>query len=312
MKNKTQYRIKNWREYNQSLMNRGDLTLWIDDSTLLNWHQNSLSGKRGASRTYSDCAIECMLLLKSVFKLPLRAVQGFAKSLLKLMSVEVKIPHYSTICRRQQDLSVTLNARKSKAPRDIVIDSTGLKVYGEGEWKVRKHGISKRRTWRKVHLAIDASSHDFLACVATTNDVGDAEVLESLLEQTDGPVNSVAADGAYDTRKAYDLIRQRNAKALIPPRKGAKIWQHGNSKKERHNRDENLRYARQHGMKTWKVGSGYHQRSLSETAMYRLKQLMGSELSSRTFSRQAVEIFVRCKAINIMTELGMPETYAVD
>lgn len=312
MKNKTQYRIKNWREYNQSLMNRGDLTLWIDDSTLLNWHQNSLSGKRGDSRTDSDRAIECMLLLKSVFKLPLRAVQGFAKSLLKLMSVEVKIPHYSTICRRQQDLSVTLNARKSKAPRDIVIDSTGLKVYGEGEWKVRKHGISKRRTWRKVHLAIDASSHDFLACVATTNDVGDAEVLESLLEQTDGPVNSVAADGAYDTRKAYDLIRQRNAKALIPPRKGAKIWQHGNSKKERHNRDENLRYARQHGMKKWKVDSGYHQRSLSETAMYRLKQLMGSELSSRTFSRQAVEIFVRCKAINIMTELGMPETYAVD
>jgi IS5 family transposase len=312
MKNKTRYRIKNWREYNQSLINRGDLTLWIDDSTLLNWHQNSLSGKRGASLTYSDRAIECMLLLKSVFKLPLRAVQGFAKSLLKLMSVEVKIPHYSTICRRQQDLSVTLNARKSKAPRDIVIDSTGLKVYGEGEWKVRKHGISKRRTWRKVHLAIDAGSHDLLACVATTNDVGDAEVLDSLLEQTDGQVNSVAADGAYDTRKAYDLIRQLNAKALIPPRKGAKIWQHGNSKKERHNRDENLRYARQHGMKKWKVDSGYHQRSLSETAMYRLKQLMGSELSSRTFSRQAVEIFVRCKAINIMTELGMPETYAVD
>lgn len=312
MKNKTQYRIKNWREYNQSLVNRGDLTLWIDDSALLNWHQNSLSGKRGASRTYSDRAIECMLLLKSVFKLPLRAVQGFAKSLLKLMSVDVKTPHYSTICRRQQNLSVALNARASKTPRDIVIDSTGLKVYGEGEWKVRKHGISKRRTWRKVHLAIDANSHDLLACVATTNDVGDAEVLDSLLEQIDGPVNSVAADGAYDTRKAYDLIRQRNAKALIPPRKGAKIWQHGNSKKERHNRDDNLRYARQHGMKKWKVDSGYHQRSLSETAMYRLKQLMGSELNSRTFSRQAVEIFMRCKAINIMTGLGMPETYSVN
>lgn len=115
MKNKTQYRIKNWREYNQSLMNRGDLTLWIDDSTLLNWHQNSLSGKRGASRTYSDRAIECMLLLKSVFKLPLRAVQGFAKSLLKLMSVEVKIPHYSTICRRQQDLSVLKSSNKCNA-----------------------------------------------------------------------------------------------------------------------------------------------------------------------------------------------------
>ena len=293
-------------------MNRGDLTLWVDDSALLNWHQNSLSGKRGASRTYSDSAIECVLLLKSVFKLPLRAVQGFAKSLIKLMNIDVKIPHYSTICRRQQDLSVALNARESKTPRDIVIDSTGLKVYGEGEWKVRKHGISKRRTWRKVHFAIDANSHDLLACVATTNDVGDAEVLESLLEQIDGSVNSVAADGAYDTRKAYDLIRQRNAKALIPPRKGAKIWLHGNSKKERHNQDENLRYARQHGMKKWKVDSGYHQRSLSETAMYRLKQLMGSELSSRTFSRQAVEIFVRCKAINIMTGLGMPETYAVD
>ena len=139
------------------------------------------------------------------------------------MTIDVKIPHYSTVSRRQMRLSLAISCANKQSPRDIVIDSTELKVYGDGEWKVRKHGHSKRRTWRKVHLTIYANSHELVGCVVTTNDVGDSGVFDELLEQIEDSIKSVPADGAYDTRKIYKTIRDRDAKALIPPRKGAII-----------------------------------------------------------------------------------------
>ena len=169
MKN-TQYRIKNWSEYNQALINRGDITLWINENFLNQWYASELTGKRGASKKYSDVAIECLLTLKAVYKLPLRALQGFAHSLLKLLRIDIAIPHYTTLSRRQSGLSIELKARATESCRHIAIDSTGIKVYGEGEWKVRKHGYSKRRTWIKLHLAVDTQTHDLVASVVSTND----------------------------------------------------------------------------------------------------------------------------------------------
>jgi len=307
----TRYRVTNWSNYNQALINRGNITLWFSEDFLSQWYEDQRPNQRGASNTYSDIAIECMLMLKAVFKLPLRATQGLAQSLVTLMRVCVQVPNFSTLSRRQGALTVDLKPQQTQGKRAIVVDATGIKVYGEGEWKVRKHGVSKRRTWRKLHLAVDATTHDIVAGQVTQNDVGDNEVLPELLDQIDDPIESIAGDGAFDTRACYDAIAQRGAQALIPPRKGAKIWPHGNTKGERHTRDENLRGVRKKGMKKWKKDSGYHQRSLAETAMFRFKQLMGDTLSTRCLENQCTELMIRCAVINRMTALGMPESEVV-
>ena len=151
-----------------------------------------------------------------------------AGSVFELMGLDLDVPHYSTLSRRAADLEVDL-ARKSKGPLHLVLDSTGLKVYGEGEWKVRKHGYSKRRTWRKLHLAIDAESHEIQAVAVTEAGVDDAEEVDQLLEPIDREVASAAADGAYDKRKVYRALEPRAGRILIPPRSNARIWKHGNA-----------------------------------------------------------------------------------
>ena len=200
---------------------------------------------------------------------------------------------------------------KTKAVH-VVVDSTGVKVYGEGEWKVRQHKASKRRTWRKLHLGVDEASGEILAAVVSSNDLSDGDALPDILDGIDGEIEQVSADGAYDQRKCYDAIHRRQAKATIPPRKGAKIWQHGNSKAERHNRDENLRRIRKVGRKTWKHESGYHRRSLAETTMFRFKTIFGGKLRSRKFENQAVELFLQCAALNRMIQVGKPVSVPVE
>ncbi|BAY24022.1 transposase [Calothrix sp. NIES-2100] len=192
------------------------------------------------------------------------------------------------------------------------MDSTGVKVYGEGEWKVRTHGSAKRRTWRKLHLGVDEGTGEILAAVVTTNDVADCEVLTDLLEQIEHPIDQLSGDGGYDTFDCYDAIASRGAKATIPPRSNAKIQQHGNCKAPPHPRDENLRACRQVGRKQWKQESGYHRRSLSETAMFRLKIIFGGKLRRRFFDNQAVELFLQCAALNRMIQLGKPDSYKLE
>lgn len=314
---KRSYRIRNWREYNAALVQRGSVTLWIDQAVLSGWLNQQRTGKRGASNTYTDAAIVAALTLKVVYRLPLRATMGLLGSLLKLMSLQLPVPHYSTLCRRQKTLQVALPRPMKDHALHVVVDSTGCKVYGEGEWKVRQHGISKRRTWRKLHLAVDEATGEIAAAVLTTNDVADSTVLPHLLEQVEEPIKQLSGDGGYDKRLCYDTLRERQEeqgvplRVAIPPRRGARIWQHGNSKQERLARDENLRRIRQVGRKRWKEESGYHRRSLAETAMFRLKTIFGDKLSARVFEMQAAEAFIRCAALNTMTQLGMPDSYAV-
>lgn len=305
------YRVRNWKQYNTALVNRGSLTLWIDPNVASAWYNQELSGKRGASDLYSDLAIETILMLKEVYHLPLRQAEGFVRSIIALMKLDLEVPNYSVVCRRRKRLSVSLGAITKGEAVHVLIDSTGLKVYGEGEWKTRQHGISKRRTWRKMHLAIDPSSHQIIAAEVTTNDVADGTVLESLLNQIEGPIERVTGDGAYDTRTCYGAIAQRKARPIIPPRRGAKIWEHGNRKTEPHPRDENLRGIRKKGRKRWKRESGYHTRSLAETAMYRFKTIFGGKLATRLFESQCAEVFIKLRALNIMTRLGLPDTYVV-
>ncbi|MBD6621269.1 IS5 family transposase [Komarekiella sp. 'clone 1'] len=180
------------------------------------------------------------------------------------------------------------------------------------QWKVRTHGVGKRRTWRKLHLGCDEGSGKILAAVVINNDVADCEVLPDLLEQIDLHIEQVSGDGGYDTFDCYDTIVGRGAKATIPPRSNAKIHQYGNSKALPHPRDENLRRMRQIGRQQWKQESGYHRRSLSETAMFRLKIIFGGKLRRRFFENQAVELFLQCAALNRMIQLGKPDSYKVE
>ena len=265
--------------------------------------------KRGASNTYNDIAIATMSTIKSIFSLAGRQTQGFVESLFELMQIDLPVPDHSTVSRRLGRLKIKLPVKKKESARHLVIDSTGVKVYGEGEWKTRQHGISKRRTWRKLHLGIDETTGEIISAVATTNDYHDSQVLGDILDGVEDPISQVSTDGAYDTKSCYEQIERKEAKAVIPPRKNAKIQQHGNCRAPRLTRDENLRAIRQIGRKKWKRESGYHRRSIAETTMFRLKCIFGGSLSSRQFDNQAVELFLQCAALNRMIQLCKPESY---
>ncbi|HMB03421.1 MAG TPA: IS5 family transposase [Isosphaeraceae bacterium] len=303
------YRIRNWNQYNNALVRRGSLTLWVDQDTLQAWRYQGPT-QRGAQFEYSDTAIECLLTLRSVYHLTLRATEGFATSLLELMLVDLPVPDYSTLCRRAATVRITL-PKRAEGPLHLVLDSTGLKVYGEGEWKVRQHGYSKRRTWLKLHLAVDPQTHEIQAAVVSEPGVTDAEAVPSLLEQVEDPIEGASGDGMYDRRAVYAELERREARAVIPPRRDAQIQRHGNTAGPRLARDENLRRIRKVGRAAWKEESGYHRRSLAETAMFRMKTIFGPGVSSRKDGQRATEAGVRCRALNIMTHQGMPWTVRV-
>ena len=310
-KTKRTYRIRNWKHYNAALVQRGSLTFWVSDEILTAWRHSDKTGKPGKPQTYSDTAVLTMATLKEVYHLPLRATQGLMRSLLALLALDLPVISYSQLSRRCANLEVELPRRHKREPLHLVVDSTGLKVFGEGEWKVRQHGYTKRRTWRKLHLGVDEATGEIIAAVVTTNDLADSQMLGELLAQIDGQVAQVSGDGGYDKRPCYEAIKKRQAKAAIPPQKNARIWQHGNRQQEPLMRDENLRRIRQVGRKRWKQEVGYHRRSLAETQMFRLKTIFGERVSARQFAGQATQELVRCAALNRMTHLGMPDSYAV-
>lgn len=316
-KQKQRFRIRNWREYNAALVSRGSLTVWLEEAVLASWLAGQKSGRRGASLTYSDAAIETVLILKAVYHLPLRAAQGFAGSVLRLMGLELPVPHFSTLSRRQIGLTLAMPRLVCGEAIHLVVDSTGCKVYGEGEWKVRTHGASKRRTWRKLHLGVDEKTGEIVAALLSSNNISDGEALPQLLEQVKEPIAQISGDGSYDKRPCYEVLQkqqekqEQRLKVTIPPRRGARIWRHANSKRERLARDENVRQIRQVGRKRWKQQSGYHRRSLAETAMSRYKRMVGEKLQAREFGRQCTEAFVGVLMLNKMTALGMPQSYSV-
>lgn len=313
MSSKQQYRIHNWHDYNESLVNRGSIQIWLDEESIKEWHAVKLTGQAGRPALYSNAAIQCALIIRSVYNLAFRATEGFLKSLIELGKLPIKCPDYTTLCRRQKQLHVELPVSASVLESDLihlVIDSTGLKIFGEGEWKVRQHGYSKRCTWRKLHIAVDVNSQEIVSAALTTNDFKDSEVLEDLLDDISS-LEKVSADGAYDSHEIYEMINALGARPNIPPRVDAVIKQHGNCKTPPLARDQTIREIRKCGRKAWKKQSGYHKRSLSETAMFRIKTIFGNFLRSRVFENQGVEGLLKCCALNMMTQLGMPESYKV-
>lgn len=253
-----------------------------------------------------------MLTVKEVFHLTNRQTEGFLRSWFAMLKIALSVPDHSTLSKRGKDLKVKL-PRKTQQSLDIVMDSTGLKIHGEGEWKVRQHGVSKRRTWRKLHPGANPEDGEIQAALLTENSVSDDDAVQALLAQIEPELDEFAADGAYDKRKVYDSLNAHspNVRILIPARKNARIWKHGNTQAECLKRDENLRSIRKHGRKAWKEESGYHVRSLAETTMFRLKTIFGDQLSACLIETQTTQALIRCAALNRMTHLGMPQAYKV-
>lgn len=317
-KKKNKYKIRNWREYNQALVDRYDITLWVEKGIADVWREGNKiiirrKRKQGKPRFYSEAAIESLSTIQELFHLTYRGIEGFGRSIFNsILQSQIKIPDFSTINRRRKRLKVIFPKRDT-GKINMVIDSSGLKVYGEGEWKVRQHGISKRRTWKKIHLGINPKTGDIEAVELTDNSVDDARMVKPLLNQVEKEIDRLGADGAYDKRKVYEeLIRRRIKEILISPRVGARIWFHGNRIRDKHPRDENLRQIRQRGRTQWKKDSGYHMRSLAETGVYRYKTIFGDDLAGREMNHQEVEVKLKCKILNKMTSMGMPDSYKVD
>jgi hypothetical protein len=313
------YRTRNWPAYNEALKRRGSLTIWFDPE--MSWDA-APTGRRGRQQTYSDAAIQTCLSMKVLFGMALRQTTGFVESLLRLVGLDWTVPDFSTLSRRQKTLAVNIPYRGSKGPLHLLIDSTGIKIEGEGEWHARKHGGPKRRVWRKIHLGIDEETLEIRAVEITGSHIGDAPVLPDLLKQIPAheQIGSVTADGAYDTRKCHDAIADRGAHAVIPPRKNAKPWKTvtagalaivlGPMADNGSPRNEALRASKYLGRALWRRWSGYHRRSRVETKMHCVK-LLGQRLMARDFDRQVAELQVRIAVLNGYTALGIPVTEAV-
>ncbi|WP_446808515.1 IS5 family transposase [Methylomonas sp. 2BW1-5-20] len=298
------YRTQNWPDYNQSLKQRGAMLLWIDKK--MDWLAPG-SGKRGRAEKFSDAAIQFCLMVKNLFGLALRQASGMVASLLRLSGIDWPTPDYTTLCRRQQHLQVCISYRPNPNGLHLLVDSTGVKMLGEGEWKTQEHGAEYRRQWRKVHLGIDAETLEIRAIEVTSNRVGDAQVLPDMLNQIpcDERIDSVSGDGAYDTKNAHAAIVERDAEAIIPVRKNGKPWKENTSGAQ--GRNETLRATQRLGRAIWKKWSGYHRRSLVETKM-RCFKLLGERVRARIFNSQVAELQIRAALLNRFTQLGTPIT----
>lgn len=312
---KVPYRVLNWKDYNRGLVKRGDLCLWIEDGIEERWYSLDTPNRRGRRDKYSDAAIECVLVLKALFGLPLRQTTGLLASLFKLSGIDLEVPDYSRISRRQAKLSLAIKVPKAlrSRPVHLVLDGTGLKVFGEGEWKVREHGAEKRRTWRKLHLAIDAGSGQILTTLLTGRDVHDSEpapdIIRSLIKEG-YDIQDFRGDGAYDAHRVFLTCLQHGINAIIPCREGAILSseKYKNAEDGIWPRDEIVKRIREIGKRGWKTESGYFKRSLVEMAIYRYKRTFGDRLSARKLENQKVEVAIRASMLNKMIKAAKPES----
>ncbi len=312
---KDKYKVKNWKAYNRSLVQRGSISMWLEDSVWRQWREISKAKKVVGECLYADCVIQCCLLLGQVYHQPLRQTTGFVASLLAMLGYkDYAVPDYSTLCRRQSCLPVEVSqALAGKQKINIALDSTGLKVYGEGEWKVRKHGVSKRRTWRKLHIGIDIDTQEIILVELTTNAEDDAVVAKRLLKGKSSKLSSFRGDGAYDDFKLRQALGNE-VKQIIPPPKDAvarKSTQNQPLPAYLQQRNEAVAFIQQQGSKAWKIKECYHQRSLSEVVMFRYKNTFSDKMSARKMENQKTEVELKCKILNQFRQQGWSVAYKV-
>jgi hypothetical protein len=311
-KYKTTYRVKNWPAYEAGLRNRGDVTVWFDEGCADSWNAPS-SGLPGGQRRYSDLAIVTALTLRTVFHLALRQAEGFVGSLIRLMGLDLDTPDHTTLSRRSATVNVPRIARSHQGPIHLVIDSTGLKILGDGEWHAHKHRTTnKRRRWRKLHLGADSQGF-IVASALTDSREHDAPVGVRMIDRLEGPIGRFTADGAYDTRAVYQALvtaaGESGVTIVIPPRKTATPSQPPEELLEQ--RDAAIDRIAEVGRRRWRKESGAHRQARAENAMYRYKRLVGDGLRAKTPGAQATEARIAVSVLNRMFGLGMPDSKAV-
>ena len=300
---KMKFKIQNWPEYEAGLRRRGSLTLWIEDAALAQWQS---VGPRGQAR-YRDIAIQTCLMLRAVFKIALRQTEGLMASVLAMMNLTVVVPDHTTVSRRSVGLPIMKSAPAPNGPLHVLIDSTGLEVFGAGQWLEAKHGAKSHRTWRKLHLAVDADSGMIVAQVLTNEHTDDASHVGPLLGQIEEEIEKVIADGAYDGAPTYQTIAQHDftIEVVIPPRKTAVPATESRSPNQR---DRHLDLINTEGRLAWQKATGYGQRALVETTMGRYKSLIGPRLRSRGFAAQQNESAIGVAVLNRMLTAGCPNS----
>ena len=303
-KYKTKYRVGNWSDYDRSLVDSGNLTIWLSPEAIARWNAKP-SRRRGGQRKYSDLAIETALTLRLLFKLPLRQVEGFLRSVFDLMGLALDVPDHTTLSRRAKKLTGPLRVPQKSGRIDLVIDSSGLAIFGEGEWAAVKHGGKGVRGWKKLHIGVDGDGV-IVGQQLTAASADDGNVGVGLVDRVPGKIRRVTGDGAYDSRALYDAAISRGAKVVVPPIKTAQTGGRGCRA-----RDRIIRRIRKVGRRQWKQESGYHKQARAENTFMRYKRILGDRLHSRDADAQVVEARLACSILNRMVELGMPASYAV-
>ncbi len=270
-KYKTKYRVNNWAEYDRALVQRGDVTLWISEGAISAW-EPAPTGLRGGQRKFSDCAIETALTLRLIFNLPLRQAEGFLRSILGLMSIDLEAPDHTTLSRRSQILNIDLHRVANDGPIHLIIDSTGLSIVGEGEWAAAKYGGRGRRGWKQLHLGVDRMGM-IVAQALTHGSPDDAKTALDLIDSIEGDIESLTADAAYDTLAIYDASVARGGEVVIPPSKSATRSRQRRSRSSA--RDRTILRIKEVGRRQWKKESGYHQQARVENTFFRYKTIVG-------------------------------------
>jgi hypothetical protein len=305
---KTAYRVKNWHAYEQSLRDRGDMTLWISHDAVDAWTPPQ-TGKRGAQPVYSDTAIETALALRLLFRLPLRQTEGFLSAILRLMDVTLPCPDHTTLSRRNATVAIRRQIdHASQRPIDLIVDSTGLKVCGQGEWRRQKHGEKPHKRWKKLHIGVDAQGR-IVSSTVTESHEQDPSQVPALLSQVNPRIDRFVGDGIFDQAPVYTAVEQHSpgARVIIPPRKDAVLSSRARIALTQ--RDQHVLAIGSEGRSAWKRMSGYYAQIQAENAFSRFKRAFGGGLRSKRDESQAREAALACQLLNRMRELGRPQSY---
>jgi hypothetical protein len=307
---KQRHRVTNWAEYDAALRQRGSLTVWFSDEAIAAWRAEPRT-TRGGQPHYSALAIRTALTLRAVFRLALRQTEGLIGSILHLLGLDLEVPDHSTLSRRAETLEIPMPCPSSRGPVSLLVDSTGLRLCGPGEWLIEKHDAQRRRAWRKLHIGVDAETEEILASELTTSDVDDGSQVKPLLDQSTGSLASFIGDGAYDQAGIYSTIIKPHpdAEVIVPPRSTAVLSEHAEITPTQ--RDRHLHSIAEHGRMRWQKRSGSTRRALVEASISRLKRVIGEALRSRTDRRRTTEIAVAVHALNRMLELGRPKSVRI-
>ena len=300
------HRVINSAAYDAALRQRGSFTVWSTDEAVESWRAAPRTTP-GGQPCYSPLAILTALTLRAVFRLALRQTEGLIGSIVGLLGLELRVPDHSTLSRRAETLEVPCpQPRRDGEPLHLLVDSTGLRLCGAGEWLLEKHGTKTRRSWRKLHIGLDAGTGRIVAASLTAKEVDDGAEVGPLLDQITGAVSSIIADGGYDQDRVYAGVAERHPKAavIVPPRATAVLSDTAEAAPTQ--RDRHREIIAKHGRAAWQRASGYTIRARAEAAIGRFKQVIGDGLRSRTDARRAAEVAVAVHALNRMTELGRP------